>query len=227
MKTIAIITARSGSLGLKNKNIKKINGKPLIFHTINFAKKLKFIDKLIFSTDSRKYLKIAQKYYPFENELRPKRLATKLTKSLDVIKYIIKKEKNKGNNYNYVLILEPTSPFRNSTHFKKAFLKIKSNKFDSILTIKKIRHDPNQMIIKYKDVFKPYDKKIIFQPRQKNKLKFVPAGSMYFSKISNIQKNIIIGKNFFGYVVSGKYSISIDDKEDFFLAEKFFEKKAL
>ena len=70
-------------------------------------------------------------------------------------------------------------------------------------------------------------KKIIFQPRQKNKLKFVPAGSMYFSKISNIQKNIIIGKNFFGYVVSGKYSISIDDKEDFFLAEKYFEKKSI
>ena len=58
-------------------------------------KKLKFIDKLIFSTDSKKYLKIAQKYYPFENNLRPKKLSTKFVKSLDVVKYIINHEKNR------------------------------------------------------------------------------------------------------------------------------------
>ena len=81
MKTIAIIMARSGSSGLKNKNIKMINNKPLIYYTIKFAKKLKFIDKLIFSTDSKKYLKIAQKYYPFENNLRPKNYLLSLLKA--------------------------------------------------------------------------------------------------------------------------------------------------
>ena len=96
MKTIAIITARSGSSGIKNKNIKMINNKPLIYYTIKFAKKLKFIDKLIFSTDSKKYLKIALKYYHFENNLRPKKLSSKFVKSLDVIKYIISYEKRRG-----------------------------------------------------------------------------------------------------------------------------------
>ena len=178
---------------------------------------------MIFSTDSKKYLKIAQKYYPFENNLRPKKLSSKFVKSLDVIKYIISYEKKKGNNYNNVLILEPTSPFRKIKDFENAFAKIKSNKIDSILTIKKIKHDPNQMIVKKKNIFKPLNEKIIFQPRQKNKVKFVPAGSMYFSKIKNILNDKIIGKKFIGIQVSGKYSINIDDKEDFYLAEKYLK----
>ena len=123
MKTIAIITARSGSSGIKNKNIKMIKNKPLIYYTIKFAKKLKFIDKLIFSTDSKKYLKIAQKYYPFENKIRNKKLSSKFVKSLVVIKYIISYEKKKGNNYNNVLILEPTSPFRKIKDFENVLQK--------------------------------------------------------------------------------------------------------
>ena len=65
MKTIAIITARSGSSGIKNKNIKMINNKPLIYYTIKFAKKLKFIDKLIFSTDSKKIFEDCSKILSF------------------------------------------------------------------------------------------------------------------------------------------------------------------
>tara|TARA_B100001093_G_scaffold508936_1_gene572056 strand:- start:972 stop:1643 length:672 start_codon:yes stop_codon:yes gene_type:complete len=223
MKTIAIITARSGSSGIKNKNIKILKNKPLIYHTIRFAKKLKFIDKLIFSTDSRKYLKIAQKYYPFNNSLRPKKLATKYTKSIDVIKYLINLEKKIGNFYEAVLILEPTSPFRKLNDFKKAYQKLKKTKIDSILTIKKVKHDPNQMIVEKKNIFKPLNYEIIFQPRQKNENKFVPAGSMYFSKINNINKNKIVGKKFVGIPVKGKYATNIDDDEDFFLAKKFFK----
>ena len=70
------------------------------------------------------------------------------------------------------------------------------------MTIKKIKHDPNQMIVKKKNIFKPLKEKIIFQPRQKNKVKFVPAGSMYFSKIKNILNDKIIGKKFIGIQVS-------------------------
>ncbi len=223
MKTIAIITARSGSSGIRNKNIKILKNKPLIYHTVKFAKKLKFLDKIIFSTDSKKYLKIAQKYYPFNNSLRPKRLATKYTKSIDVIKYLINLEKKIGNFYDAVLILEPTSPFRKLNDFKKAYQKLKKTKIDSILTIKKVKHDPNQMIVGEKNIFKPLNNKIIFQPRQKNQNKFVPAGSMYFSKINNINKNKIVGKKFIGIPVKGKYATNIDDEEDFFLAKNFFK----
>jgi CMP-N-acetylneuraminic acid synthetase len=223
MKTIAIITARSGSSGIRNKNIKILKNKPLIYHTVKFAKKLKFLDKIIFSTDSKKYLKIAQKYYPFNNSLRPKRLATKYTKSIDVIKYLINLEKKIGNFYDAVLILEPTSPFRKLNDFKKAYQKLKKTKIDSILTIKKVKHDPNQMIVGGKNIFKPLNNKIIFQPRQKNQNKFVPAGSMYFSKINNINKNKIVGKKFIGIPVKGKYATNIDDEEDFFLAKNFFK----
>ena len=62
-KVVCLIPARSGSQGIKNKNIKKFNNKPLIYYSINFAKSLEFVDKIIFSTDSRRYLSIAKKYY--------------------------------------------------------------------------------------------------------------------------------------------------------------------
>jgi CMP-N,N'-diacetyllegionaminic acid synthase len=59
----AIIPARSGSVGLKNKNITSFLGKPLLAHSINFAKKLKFVDKILLSTDSQKYKKIGYKIW--------------------------------------------------------------------------------------------------------------------------------------------------------------------
>ena len=61
----AMIPARSGSKTIKNKNIKKINNKPLIYYSLKFAKDLKFFDKIIFSSDSSKYLKLASKYGRF------------------------------------------------------------------------------------------------------------------------------------------------------------------
>ena len=59
---LVVIPARSGSKGIKNKNIKIIKGKPLFFHTIDYAKKSKIVDNIILSTDSKKYAKMAERY---------------------------------------------------------------------------------------------------------------------------------------------------------------------
>ena len=61
------IPARAGSKTIKNKNIKKLNGYPLIFYTLNAAKKLKFVKKIVFSSDSQKYHKLAKKYAKIES----------------------------------------------------------------------------------------------------------------------------------------------------------------
>ena len=90
-KCLCIIPARSGSKRIKNKNIKKFDKKPLIFYTINFAQKLKFIDEIVFSSDSDVYLKIAKKYGIKNLSKRPKKLSSEFAKTEDVIKYEIKK----------------------------------------------------------------------------------------------------------------------------------------
>ena len=95
MKTLCIIPARSGSKGIKHKNIILLNRKPLIHFTISFAKKLKFIDKIVFSSDSSKYNKLALKYKNIEISDRPKNLSEDKTLMLDVVKYEFSKQVKK------------------------------------------------------------------------------------------------------------------------------------
>ena len=120
--TLCIIPARSGSKGIKNKNIIQIKKKPLFIHSLDFAKKLNFVKKTIFTTDSKKYLNIAKKYgYNFDN-LRPKKLATDTVETSDVIKYeITNLNKNVLKGIKFILVLQPTCPFRKIGDFKNAY----------------------------------------------------------------------------------------------------------
>lgn len=119
----AIIPARTGSKRLPDKNIKKFLGKPLIFHSINFAKKLKFIDNIFISTDSKKYKKIIENNYdikiPF---LRSKIASFDNSMEEDILFDILKQCKKKRLQLpTHVLWLRPTMPLRCLNSFNKAF----------------------------------------------------------------------------------------------------------
>ena len=121
-KLWVIIAARSGSKGIKNKNIKKFLGRPLLLHSINFAKKLKFVDKIFFSSDSKKYCDLAEKngaYVPF---YRSKKASSDLAMEEDILEDVrINLKKKKLDIPNYILWLRPTTPLRDLLAFKKAF----------------------------------------------------------------------------------------------------------
>lgn len=108
---LAIIPARLGSKRLKYKNIKSFKGKPLFLWSFITAKKSKYIDKIIISTESKRILNYAKKYGYSSNMLRNKKLSKDKTPSEDVILDILKK----NNKYDYFILLQPTSPLR--THF--------------------------------------------------------------------------------------------------------------
>ena len=112
-KIIAVIPARGNSKAIPKKNIYKILGKPLIYYTINEAKKSKFITYILLSTDSKKIKKIAEKIGAPAPFLRPKNLSTDFVPSLPVVKHAVNfMEKIKGEKYDYILMLQPTSPLR-------------------------------------------------------------------------------------------------------------------
>lgn len=117
-----IIAARSGSKSIKNKNIKKFLGLPLFLHSINFAKKLKFVDKIFFSSDSKKYCDLAIKngaYVPF---YRSKKASSDSAMEENILEDIRKNLKQKKLEYpNYILWLRPTTPLRDLSAFTKAF----------------------------------------------------------------------------------------------------------
>ena len=127
MNFLCIIPARSGSKGIKDKNIKKIKKLTLIEHAYVFAKKLKEFDEIIVSTDSKKYLKFLKKYdYKFTNFLRPKSLSRKNSTDLDVLSYELKRYENYfKKKFDYVAFFQPTSPIRKKSDIIKCIKIIK------------------------------------------------------------------------------------------------------
>lgn len=115
MKKIAIIPARSGSKGLKDKNIIDLCGKPLIAYSIEAALKSKVFNKVIVSTDSKKYGEIAEQYGA-EVLYRGEALSNDKATSYMVIADVL----SKVEIVDYFVLLQPTSPMRDELHIKKA-----------------------------------------------------------------------------------------------------------
>jgi len=226
---LGIITARSGSKGIKNKNIYKFNNKPLLYYTIDFAKKLPFLNKLILSTDSKKYLKIANQYYNFENQLRPKYLSGDNIKTIDVIKYEINKLKKEGEIYDIIIVFQPVCPFRRKKTFIKAYNLINKKKTDSVITLKKVKDHPLKMYKmnnKYiKNLFYQNNEQKSFMPRQKLERFYSRQGSMYMFRKELLKKNQLISSKTIGIEVFGKYTLNLDSNEDLILAKNYFKKK--
>ena len=135
---LAIIPARGGSKRLPNKNILSLNGKPLIAYSIKAALNSKYIDKVVVSSDSKKILKIAKKYKS-DTIKRPKKLATDTATTFDALKHTIKKLKKQ---YDYIVLLQSTSPLRTSKDIDKAIKKLIKVKAKSIISISQPTHSP-------------------------------------------------------------------------------------
>ena len=221
-KTLCIIPAREGSKGIKNKNIVKIGKLPLLLHSLNFAKKLKFVSKIIVSTDSKKYAKMCKKSFFTVDKLRPKYLAKDKTKSIDVIRYELNRLKNKSD-YKYILLLQPTCPFRSLKNFNFAFKMMKS--YDSVYTINKVKDHPSRMYFKKNGTIYTYLKssKEVFERRQNLKKIYIRSGSMYFFKIKNIFSKNFYGKRVYGIEVKDKFKINIDTNEDLVIAKSYIK----
>ena len=151
-KFIALICARGGSKGLKNKNIKIFDGKPLIAWTILLAKKVKEIDRVIVSTESKKIANIAKKYGAETPFLRPKKLAQDHSAEWDSWKHAVnflekKKEKPTG-----IIILHATSPLRASRDIKKCIKLFKKHK-KTVISISEAYRNPFYNMVKKKKKF--------------------------------------------------------------------------
>ena len=131
-KILVIIPARSGSKGIKDKNIKKIKNKPLLSYSIDYAKKCNLVDEIIVSTDSSKYAKIAKKFGAKVPFLRSKKLAGDKIQDFPVVHECLLKSENFFKiRFDYIILLRPTSPFRENQLIEKGLKKIHHNKVSS------------------------------------------------------------------------------------------------
>lgn len=227
-KILALVPARRGSKGLPLKNIKKMLGKPLIAWTIEQALESKYLDKVIVSTDGQDIAKLANKYGAEVPFLRPKEFATDDSPTSDVVMHALNYLGEQDEFYDYIAVLEPTSPLRNRGDIDNGIKMLVDNAAaDSLVTVGEI-HTEHPMVAKrmVNNLVVPYinNKKSIYQRQQCNKAYF-PYGVLYIAKVL-VYKEL---KTFYTHhtiplKIERWQNYEVDDKIDFMIIEKLLEK---
>lgn len=144
MNILIIILARGGSKRLKNKNIIKLGNKPLITRTIDFAKKIN-CENILLSTDNKKIMSVAKKSKILIPWTRPRYLATDNIPPVFAAIHALNWYEKKINKVEGVLLLQPTTPFRNYRHIKKALKAFKKNPKKNFIAVSKFNGNLNKI----------------------------------------------------------------------------------
>jgi CMP-N-acetylneuraminic acid synthetase len=229
-KVLAIIPARGGSKGLPGKNIKELCGKPVVAWSIEQTLKSKYVDNVFVSTDSEEIAKIAKEFGANVPFLRPAKLAADDSPTSDAILHVLEQLSMKGKSYDYVALLEPTSPLRKSNDIDDAISMIVQNTdTDCLVSVGKV-HMEHPMIVKKIDAkgfAAPYISNIakIHQRQQTDKAYF-PYGVIYISKVSEFKKNrTFYTEKTMPYFIERWQNYEIDDELDFMIIEQIMKIK--
>ena len=232
---LTVIPIRSGSRGVKNKNIRLLGGKPLVAHVIEAALQAG-VDKLIVSTDDENYANIAKKFGAETPFIRPADISGGRVRLHHVMAHALHYFDTKGQHFDAVLSLQATVPLVNPTTIKRVIDKFQLEKCLSVGTVSQIRHGhpylAKQIVGDNSDIAKDYltlDKGVPRYPRQVRPDLYYFNGSI-FLRDRLLLDNIDEDTNGMGaeprvIVMDDLESINIDDEIDFDIAEYFLEKK--
>ena len=225
------VPARAGSKSIKNKNIKNLNGYPLIYYTLKTAKKLRFVKKIVFSSDSKKYHNLAKKYAVVESHYRSEKTSKDKSSDFDVFKeYVYEKLRKNEKIPEFFLHLRPTTPLRKITTLNKIknyFLK-NVEKFSSLRSVTELENSGYRTVITknkklYSLFFKSFRLDQINKARQLFPKTFIPNGYADIIRTENIFKGYIHG-NSVGCFVTKEFNSDIDNIEEFKATENFLKK---
>jgi len=229
MKILAIIPARGGSKGVPQKNIKNMAGKPLIAWTIELACSSGLFDSVIVSTDDAKISGIALKHGADVPFLRPLELAQDDTPTLPVIAHAVNwLKKNKGMEYEYIVLLEPTFPMRTEQHISEAIELLYSSGADSVVSVVPIHghFNPHWQFTIDKDntpqIFTGEDISDIVTNRQELPVTYTRNGAIYAFKTELLfeKKPSLYGRKVQAYIMGEEFNTDIDTLDDWGHAER-------
>ena len=229
-KILAIIPARGGSKGIPKKNIRMVDGHPLISYSIQAALESKSINRIICSTDSKNIRNIAQKYGAEVPSLRPLELAQDNTSDLDTFYWLLNDLKDKENYKPEIIVqLRPTSPIRLRGQIDEAIeLLINNQAVDSVRSVTPAKATPYKMW-KIKD-------KILYPLLENNKLKepynmprqqlpevWWQTGTIDITRAKNIFSGTMTGKIIKPYIIDAEHAVDIDQIESLDEAERIIK----
>jgi N-acylneuraminate cytidylyltransferase len=222
-KFLGIIPARSGSKGLPNKNIKLLKGKPLLAWTIEEALSSKYLEQVIVSTDSSEIAQIAINYGALVPFLRPKNLATDESPTVDTVLDLIKKLPN----YDYVVLLQPTSPLRTIEDIDSAIDIMKTAKAKALVSVCESDESPYWMYkMNANNILSPLvEATESISRRQDLPKSYTVNGAIYVAHTDYLLKNkSFFGAETLGYVMEKEKSFDIDTADDFKEVEMIIER---
>ena len=218
LKILALIPARGNSKRIKNKNLRIVNGKPLIFWTIDAARKSKYITNVTVTSDSSKILSVSKKYSA-NAILRPKSMSGDVVHADMALKHAYNTINEK---FDYIIMLQPTCPLRTPKHIDEAIKKIHQNKKDSLLSVCK---DSVFLWGKNLNSYKPLNYSLKKRPRHQDTNFYRENGSIFITK----PKILLLHSNRLGgkidiYVMEKENSLDIDTLDDLKQANLFMTK---
>lgn len=220
---IAIIPARSGSKGLKDKNIIDLNGKPLMAYSIEAALDSNIFSRVIVSTDSAHYADIARRYGA-EVIMRDERLSSDTATTYMVIEDLL----HRVADIDYFVLLQPTSPMRTAEHIKEAVALFLSrwDEYDFLVSVKEAEHAAILVKPIEQDLsLKHFDADFSTYRRQGFK-EYSPNGAIYIAKPdAYLKRKHFFGEQSIGYIMDKASSVDIDDAIDYELAKVLMKEK--
>lgn len=222
---LAVIPARGNSKRLPNKNILILVGKPLIAWSIEAGLKSEYIDKVVVSSDSNEILDISKKNGA-NIVKRPSELASDFATSFDAIKHAIDILDEK---FDFVILLQPTSPLRKSEHIDEALELLINKKGDAVISVCETDHSPlwSNTLPKDRSMVN-FLKNEVLNKRSQDLVKYYRLnGAIYICRMEKLleEKSFFLKDNIYAYKMDRESSVDIDEKIDFQLAELMIEKE--
>lgn len=227
-KTLVVIPARANSKGIPGKNIKLLNGKPLIQYSIEFAMNLFPKENICVTTDSLRLIDLAKELGLSVPFVRPDSLSDDNSGMHEVLVHAINHYKKSGRTFNKLLLLQPTSPFRKAEFIPEIF-SLYTNEIDMVVSVNESKSNP------YYNLFEEDEKGFLsqciksnFTRRQDCPTVYEQNGSLYLINISRLEKQHMGEfKKIKKYVVATDYALDLDTIDDWALAEFLSLKKTI
>lgn len=222
MKILAIIPARSGSKGLKDKNIKPLCGLPLCAYTIRAAKESGIFAEIHFSTDSEKYAAIAREHGASVPFLRDSELASDTASSWDVVKAVLDRYDAMGMSFDAVALLQPTVPFRSADDLRSALKILEQKKANAVVSVTDPEHSPLWSVTLPEDgnMSAFHERFNSLTARQKLDKYYSLNGAIYLAKVPYLRTcHDIYEARCYAYFMPRDRSFDIDDQLDFDICE--------
>lgn len=219
-KILAVIPARLGSKRLPEKNIKMLNGKPLLAYTIDAIKKSQYIDRFVVSTEDTNIAQIAQSCGA-EIINRPKELASDESPTDDVIINVLEQLQKKEQYIpDIIILLQPTSPLRTTEDIDTAIKTFLDSSGESLVSVTEYDHTPYWAFRIEKGVLKPEFTKDSLKRSQDLPKLYRPNGSIFISRVQTfLEYRSFYTKQILSFIMPRERSIDIDDEFDFSIAE--------